>query len=109
MVPAGCQRVVAAMGAAAPDRGDRAARRARRHRARVARRRLVDLAARRRRAVAGERLCAAVEAGPMTSTRERRHDRETNEEGRSVTTGPTHTEADPRRWKALGVLALIQF
>src|SRR3954449_4902813 len=50
-----------------------------------------------------------MEAGPMSSVSADRHVRDTSEEGRFVTTTSSHSEADPRRWKALGVLALIQF
>jgi EmrB/QacA subfamily drug resistance transporter len=50
-----------------------------------------------------------MEAQPMSSSTQHRHDRETGKEGRPVTTASTTLEADPRRWKALGVLALIQF
>src|SRR3954454_15951782 len=45
----------------------------------------------------------------MTSVSADSHVRDTSEEGRPVTTTATRIEADPRRWKALGVLALIQF
>ena len=51
----------------------------------------------------------------MSSSTQQRHDRQTakegqtGKEGRPVTTATTTIEADPRRWKALGVLALIQF
>ena len=45
----------------------------------------------------------------MSSVSADSHVRDTSEEGSSVTTASSHFEADPRRWKALGVLALIQF
>src|SRR5947209_8122707 len=97
------------MGAVAPDRRDGTACRPRGHRARVARRCVVDLAARGGGAMGCQRFRAAMEAGPMSSATQQRHEPETHEEGRPVTTASTRTEADPRRWKALGVLALIQF
>src|SRR4051794_14364114 len=50
-----------------------------------------------------------MEAGPMSSVSADSHVGDTSEEGRSVTTVSSQFEADPRRWKALGVLALIQF
>src|SRR4051794_41075925 len=50
-----------------------------------------------------------MEAGPMSSVSADSHVRDTSEEGSSVTTASSQFEADPRRWKALGVLALIQF
>src|SRR3954451_18299174 len=95
------------MGAAAPHRGDRAARRARGHRAGVDRRGDVPPLDGGRRRVAGDTVAAAVEGGgrPMSSTTTGRQPDMTT----TTATTEAAAAADPRRWKALAVLALIQF
>src|SRR4051812_133014 len=95
------------MGAFAPHRGDRPARRARGHRAGVDRWGDVPPLDGGGRRMAGDTVAAAVEGGgrPMSSTQTGRQPDMTT----TTATPDAAAAADPRRWKALAVLALIQF
>src|SRR5947209_14829853 len=95
------------MGAAAPHRGDRPTCGARGHRAGVDRRGDVPPLDGGRRRMAGDTVAAAVEGGgpPMSSTQIGRQPDMTT----TTATSDATAAADPRRWKALAVLALIQF